>query len=52
MITTPITDMGALSPILYQGAIPVFADVDPRDVQRNRRDDLAPVSAIGPRRSS
>ncbi len=30
VITTPITDMGALSPILYQGAIPVFADVDPR----------------------
>lgn len=30
MITSPITDMGALSPILYQGAIPVFADVDPR----------------------
>src|SRR5437762_1828597 len=29
-ITTPITDMGALTPILYQGAIPVFADVDPR----------------------
>ncbi len=28
-ITTPITDMGALTPILYQGAIPVFADVDP-----------------------
>lgn len=30
IITTPITDMGALTPILYQGAIPVFADVDPR----------------------
>lgn len=30
IITTSITDMGALSPILYQGAIPVFADVDPR----------------------
>jgi len=30
VITTSITDMGALSPILYQGAIPVFADVDPR----------------------
>ena len=30
MITTSITDMGALTPILYQGAIPVFADVDPR----------------------
>ena len=28
IITTPITDMGALSPIVYQGAIPVFADVD------------------------
>lgn len=29
IITTGITDMGALSPILFQGAIPVFADVDP-----------------------
>ncbi|MCG8463016.1 MAG: DegT/DnrJ/EryC1/StrS family aminotransferase [Holophagales bacterium] len=29
IVTTPITDMGALGPILYQGAIPVFADVDP-----------------------
>jgi dTDP-4-amino-4,6-dideoxygalactose transaminase len=29
VVTTSITDMGALSPILYQGAIPVFADVDP-----------------------
>lgn len=28
IITTPITDMGALTPVLYQGAIPVFADVD------------------------
>lgn len=30
IVTTSITDMGALTPILYQGAIPVFADVDPR----------------------
>jgi dTDP-4-amino-4,6-dideoxygalactose transaminase len=30
IITTSITDMGALAPILYQCAIPVFADVDPR----------------------
>jgi perosamine synthetase len=30
VITTPITDMGAIAPILYQSAIPVFADVDPR----------------------
>ncbi len=29
IITTPITDMGALSPIIFQTAIPVFADVDP-----------------------
>jgi dTDP-4-amino-4,6-dideoxygalactose transaminase len=28
IITSPVTDMGALTPILYQGAIPVFADVD------------------------
>ena len=30
IITSPITDMGAIAPILYQSAIPVFADVDPR----------------------
>ena len=30
IITTPITDMGAITPILYQAAIPVFADTDPR----------------------
>ena len=29
MITTSITDMGGIAPILYQGAIPIFADVDP-----------------------
>jgi dTDP-4-amino-4,6-dideoxygalactose transaminase len=29
VVTTAITDMGALTPILYQSAIPVFADVDP-----------------------
>ncbi|MBF0254775.1 MAG: DegT/DnrJ/EryC1/StrS family aminotransferase, partial [Candidatus Omnitrophica bacterium] len=29
IITTPITDMGALTPIMYQGCIPVFADIDP-----------------------
>jgi dTDP-4-amino-4,6-dideoxygalactose transaminase len=30
IVTSPITDMGALTPILYQGAVPVFADVDRR----------------------
>jgi perosamine synthetase len=29
IVTSPITDMGAITPILFQGAIPVFADVDP-----------------------
>ena len=29
VITTSITDMGALTPLLYQGAIPTFADVHP-----------------------
>ncbi|MGE4102833.1 MAG: DegT/DnrJ/EryC1/StrS family aminotransferase [Pirellulales bacterium] len=29
IVTTAVTDMGALTPILYQGAIPVFADIDP-----------------------
>lgn len=29
IINTPITDMGAITPIIYQAAIPVFADVDP-----------------------
>lgn len=28
IVTSPITDMGAIAPILYQGAVPVFADVD------------------------
>jgi len=26
IVTSPVTDMGAIAPILYQGAIPVFAD--------------------------
>lgn len=30
IVTSPITDMGALTPIIYQGAIPVFAEVDPK----------------------
>jgi len=30
IITTPITDWGTVGPILAQGCIPVFADIDPR----------------------
>jgi len=29
VITSPITDMGSLTGILYQGLLPVFADVEP-----------------------
>lgn len=29
IISSPITDMGAVMPIVYQSAVPVFADVDP-----------------------
>lgn len=29
VITSPITDMGTASPILFQGAVPIFADLDP-----------------------
>jgi perosamine synthetase len=40
VITAPITDLGTVIPILYQNAIPVFADIDatynmdPQDVER------------------
>jgi len=30
IITAPITDLGSIVPILYQGAIPIFADSDPQ----------------------
>ena len=30
VVTTPITDMGAITCICYEGGVPVFADVDPR----------------------
>lgn len=30
IITTSITDMGALTPLMYRGGVPVFAEVDPK----------------------
>jgi perosamine synthetase len=30
IVTTSITDMGALTPLMYRGAVPVFAEVDTR----------------------
>jgi perosamine synthetase len=44
IITSPITDMGALTPILYQGAIPVFADADPRTCNVTARSIGASIS--------
>lgn len=44
IITSAITDMGALAPILYQGAIPVFADVDPRTCNVNAESVRARLS--------
>jgi perosamine synthetase len=41
IVTSSITDMGALTPILYQGAIPVFAEVDPRTCNLTA-DSIAP----------
>ncbi|MBI2193097.1 MAG: DegT/DnrJ/EryC1/StrS family aminotransferase [Planctomycetes bacterium] len=32
VITSPITDMGTLIPILAQNAVPIFADVDPESL--------------------
>lgn len=29
IITTPVSDMGTVSPIIMQNAVPIFADVDP-----------------------
>lgn len=42
VISSPITDMGAIAPILYQAAVPVFADVDPRTL-------LVTAETIAPR---
>jgi len=38
IITAPITDIGTVIPILYQTAIPVFADVDPETLNIDPND--------------
>ncbi|MEZ4637827.1 MAG: DegT/DnrJ/EryC1/StrS family aminotransferase [Caldilineaceae bacterium] len=42
VIVSPITDMGSIVPILYQGAVPVFADLDPHTYVL----DLASVESL------
>jgi dTDP-4-amino-4,6-dideoxygalactose transaminase len=46
IVTTSITDMGGIAPILYQGAIPIFADVDPVTLNVT---PAAVAERIGPR---
>lgn len=53
VITSPISDMGSIIPILYQGLIPIFADVDPKtyaldpeDVKRKISEKTKAIMAI------
>jgi dTDP-4-amino-4,6-dideoxygalactose transaminase/predicted dehydrogenase len=52
IITAPITDLGTIIPILYQGAIPVFADIDqtynidPSDVERKISANTRAIIAV------
>lgn len=53
VIVPPITDMGSIVPVLYQGAIPVFADLDPETanldpaaVEANLTDKTRAIMAV------
>jgi len=53
IITGPITDMGSIVPILYQGAIPIFAEcaddtfnMDPADIEAKITDRTVAIMAI------
>lgn len=52
VITAPITDLGTIIPILFQNAIPVFADIDetynidPADVERKITPDTRAIIAV------
>ncbi len=52
VVTAPITDLGTIIPILYQGAIPVFADVDdtynmdPAEVERKITPDTRAIIVV------
>lgn len=54
VITAPITDAGSVLPILYQGCVPVFADVadhlgmDPASVEACITDRTAAILAVHP----
>ncbi len=44
IITTSITDMGALTPLMYRGVIPVFAEVDPKTLNVTAETVAAKIS--------
>lgn len=44
IITGPITDMGSIVPILYQGAIPIFAECDPETFNMDPADIEAKIT--------
>src|SRR3990172_2403091 len=53
MITAPITDLGSVTPILQQNAVPVFADIDPEtfnmdpaDVERKITDRTRAIIVV------
>ena len=52
IITAPITDLGTIVPILYQNAIPIFADIDesynmdPEDVERKITDRTRAIVVV------
>lgn len=45
IITTPVSDMGTVSPIIMQNAIPVFADVDPLTLNLDPDDVEAKITS-------
>ena len=44
IITTSITDMGALTPLMYRGVVPVFAEVDPKTLNVTAETVAAKIS--------
>ena len=52
IITTAVTDMGTIIGILYQNAVPIFADIDPRSGNLDIADVEAKDHPNGQRRSS
>lgn len=45
VITSPLTDMGAVTPILFQKAIPIFADIDPETLNITAQTVMSKITA-------